>query len=77
MKLPVSFEQFVKNPISAIAFILVIVVGYLYIDNKMVYKEQLNEHKQRIEKLELNEKKYEGKLEAINQKLLKCLGYPQ
>ena len=73
MKLPVSFEQFKKNPIAAIAFLLVIVVGYLYIDNKTVYSQQLDDCKDRIEKLEEEEKLMEEKLEEINQKLLECL----
>ena len=74
MKLPISFDQFKKNPISAIAFLLVIVVGYLYIDNKTVYAQQLNEHKIRIEKLEAEENIMEEKLDEINEKLLECLG---
>jgi hypothetical protein len=74
MKLPISFDQFKKNPISAIAFLLVIVVGYLYIDNKTVYAQQLNEHKVRIEKLEAEENIMEEKLDEINEKLLECLG---
>jgi len=73
MKLPVSFDQFKKSPIAAIAFILVIVVGYLYVDNRMVYAEQLAEHKGRIEKLEQDEKDLEGRLDKINEKLLECL----
>jgi len=73
MKLPVSFDQFKKSPIAAIAFVLVIVVGYLYIDNKMVYAQQLEEHKGRIEKLERDEKDLEAKLDKINEKLLECL----
>tara|TARA_R110000824_G_scaffold259971_1_gene448628 strand:+ start:103 stop:321 length:219 start_codon:yes stop_codon:yes gene_type:complete len=32
MDLPVSFNQFKKNPIAAVAFLLVLVVGYLYMD---------------------------------------------
>ena len=73
MKLPVSFDQFKKNPIAAIAFLLVIVVGYLYIDNKAVHSQQLEEHKYRIEKLELEEEELENKLDEINEKLLECL----
>lgn len=73
MKLPISFDQFKKNPIAAIAFLLVIVVGYLYIDNKTVYTQQLNEHKVRIEKLEKEELMMEERLEEINQKLIECL----
>jgi len=73
MKLPISFDQFKKNPIAAIAFLLVIVVGYLYIDNKTVYAQQLDEHKVRIEKLEKEELMMEERLEEINQKLIECL----
>ena len=74
MKSPISFDQFKKNPISSIAFLLVIVVGYLYIDNKTVYAQQLDEHKIRIEKLEAEENIMEEKLDEINEKLLECLG---
>jgi hypothetical protein len=74
MKLPISFEQFKKNPITAISFVLIIVVGYLYVDNKMIYAQQLEEHKYRIEKLEVDELRLEGKLDKMNEKLLECLG---
>ena len=45
MKFPVNFDQFKKNPISAIAFLLVLVVGYLYIDIRDVLTSQINELK--------------------------------
>tara|TARA_Y100000296_G_scaffold53678_1_gene61486 strand:- start:839 stop:1072 length:234 start_codon:yes stop_codon:yes gene_type:complete len=77
MKLPVSFDQFKKNPIAAISFVLIIVVGYLYVDNKMVHSQQLEEHKQRIEKLEVDELRLEKKLDEMNEKLLECLGLNQ
>lgn len=77
MKIPVSFDQFKKSPVAAIAFILVLVVGYLYIDNKMVHAEQLKEHKSRIEKLEADELKLEEKIDKMNEKLLECLGLNQ
>ena len=77
MKLPVSFDQFKKNPITAISFILILVVGYLYVDNKMVYSQQLDEHKNRIEKLESDELRLEEKLDKMNEKLLECLGLNQ
>ncbi len=77
MKILVSFDQFKKSPVAAIAFILVLVVGYLYIDNKMVHAEQLKEHKSRIEKLEADELKLEEKIDKMNEKLLECLGLNQ
>jgi|TARA_R110000772_G_scaffold198098_3_gene308745 hypothetical protein len=73
MKLPVSFNQFKKNPITAIAFLLVIVVGYLYIDIKSIQSQQLKDHKVRIEKLESDEKEMDNKLDKMNEKLLECL----
>ena len=77
MKLPVSFEQFKKSPVTAIAFVLIVVVGYLYIDNKMVHSQQLVEHKDRIEKLESDELRLEERLDKMNEKLLECLGLNQ
>ena len=77
MKLPVSFDQFKKSPVTAIAFVLIVVVGYLYDDNKMVYAQQLDEHKERIEKLEVDELRLEEKLDKMNEKLLECLGLNQ
>lgn len=73
MKLPISFEQFKKNPTAAIAFLLVIGVGYLYIDNKTVYAQQLDDCKTRIEKLEKKEEIKDKKIEEISQKLQECL----
>ena len=77
MKLPVSFDQFRKNPITAISLVLIMVVGYLYVDNKMVHSQQLVEHKERIEKLESDEFRLEEKLDKMNEKLLECLGLNQ
>lgn len=77
MKLPVSFEQFKKSPIAAIAFLLVIVVGYLYLDADKKNQKFFNHYEERIEKLEVEEKELEEKLEKINEKLLECLGLNQ
>ena len=52
MKLPISFEQFSKDPIKGLLFILVIAVGYLYVDNKMNYQNQVVNCEKRTEILE-------------------------
>jgi len=52
MKLPISFEQFSKDPIKGLLFILVIAVGYLYVDNKMNYQNQVVNCEERTEILE-------------------------
>ena len=36
---PVSFAEFTKNPIGAIAFIMLGVVGFLYYDSENTKKE--------------------------------------
>ena len=51
MKVPVSFEQFKKNPIAAIAFLLVIVIAYLYVDVKSVLNERIDELKIEVSSL--------------------------
>ena len=43
MKLPITFEQFKKNPITAVTFCMLVVVGYLYVDQKSSEKERLND----------------------------------
>ena len=50
--LPVSFEQFRKNPIAAVSFCMLVAVGYLYIDLRSGYKEQIEKANQKIEVLD-------------------------
>lgn len=38
MSLPISFEEFKKNPIAAVAFCMLIIVGYLYYDSENTKK---------------------------------------
>jgi len=41
MKLPISFEQFAKDPVKGLLFLCVVAIGYLYVDNKMNYQDQV------------------------------------
>ena len=50
--LPVSFEQFRKNPIAAVSFCMLVAVGYLYLDLSSGYKEQIEKANQKIEVLD-------------------------
>jgi len=45
MALPISFNEFKNNPVSAIAFIMLSVVGYLYYDSISTKKEILEDCK--------------------------------
>ena len=66
MSLPVSFKEFAKDPIKAIMFLSVVAIMYLYIDNKLVYKNQIDKQEERIEKLEMQ-------VEVLQDKLLKTI----
>jgi hypothetical protein len=58
MKMPVSFDQFQKNPVAAIAFIALVAIGYLYIDQKMMNSEVDNRCQTRVSELEVKVDKY-------------------
>ena len=51
--LPVSFDQFRKNPIAAVAFCMLLAVSYLYVDLRSGYKEQIEKSNQKIDALDL------------------------
>tara|TARA_R110000868_G_scaffold356180_1_gene617714 strand:- start:701 stop:982 length:282 start_codon:yes stop_codon:yes gene_type:complete len=51
--LPVSFEQFKKNPIAAVAFCMLVAVSYLYYDVKTGYSEQIKLSNDKISNLEV------------------------
>ena len=73
MALPVSFEQFIKHPIAAIAFCMLLAVGYLFYELRDSYSVQIENQNVRIEKLEDKLEEYEGKLDKMNQKFLECI----
>ena len=50
--LPISFEQFSKDPVKGFLFITLIAIGYLYVDQKMQYTDQIERQGSKIEKLE-------------------------
>lgn len=51
--LPVNFDQFRKNPIAAVSFCMLLAVGYLYIDLRSGYKEQIEKANAKIDELDL------------------------
>jgi hypothetical protein len=50
--LPISFKDFSKNPIVGTLFIVLIAIGYLYVDVKTTFKDQAKSQDVRIEKIE-------------------------
>jgi hypothetical protein len=51
--IPVSFDQFRKNPVAAVAFCMLLAVSYLYMDLRSGYKEQIEKSNQKIDALDL------------------------
>lgn len=60
--LPIKLEEFLKDPIKSILFLTLVAIIYLYVDNKMVYQNQIQKQGQRIEKLETEVKLLQDKL---------------
>ncbi len=52
VKAPISFEQFSKDPVKGLLFIVILAVGYLYVDSKMNYQSQIVKHEEKIVILE-------------------------
>ena len=51
--LPVSFDQFRKNPVAAVSFCMLVAVGYLYFDLRTGYKEQIDQAHSKIDALDI------------------------
>jgi hypothetical protein len=51
--LPVSFDQFKKNPVAAVAFCMLVAVSYLYYDVKTGYADQIQVSNEKIKALEI------------------------
>ena len=54
--LPVSFEQFKKNPVAAVAFCMLLAVSYLYMDLRASNQTQIDECKKEIVALRAEQK---------------------
>ena len=52
MKLPVSYEQFVKNPIVGLMFLCISALAYLYLSSSGDKNESLEQCNVRVVKLE-------------------------
>ena len=69
MKLPISFNDFSKDPVKGLLFIVLLAVGYLYYDNKASYQAQTEEYKAQYTdcgvKVEALEKKLDQKTERL------------
>lgn len=42
MKTPISFKEFSKDPVKGLLFIVIVAIGYLYVDIRMNYSGQVS-----------------------------------
>jgi hypothetical protein len=77
VKMPISFKQFSKNPVIGTLFIVLIAIGYLYIDVRKTFTDQASTQSTKIEKLEIKDealheavRKLDSSLSSANSKLL-------
>jgi hypothetical protein len=52
IKHPISFKEFAKEPVKGLLFIVIIAIGYLYVDGKINYNTQIKNQGNKIEVLE-------------------------
>lgn len=64
IKPPISFKEFSKDPVKGLLFIVLIAIGYLYVDGKINYKGQIDSQSKKIEVLE-------NKIELLSNQLRK------
>jgi hypothetical protein len=64
MKLPVSYKEFVKQPIVATLFIVLCGISALYVDVRTTFQDQAKAQNVRIEKVE-------GRLDLVQNALRK------
>jgi hypothetical protein len=71
--LPISFDQFRKNPVAGVAFLALIGVSYLYYDVKTGYTEQLANSNKKIELLDLKVDKLASALKKSDSALASAI----
>ena len=52
IKMPVTFKEFSKNPVVGTLFIVLIAIGYLYVDIRSTFQGSIQKNDVGIEKLE-------------------------
>ena len=48
MKLPITFEQFSKDPTKGLLFLVIVAIGYLYIDIKLSNADLIGKYDERV-----------------------------
>jgi hypothetical protein len=61
---PISFSEFVKEPVKGVMFLCLIAISYLYIDGKLNYNRQIEKQGEQIEALQ-------GKIDVLVEQVRK------
>ena len=48
MKLPITFEQFSKDPTKGLLFLVIVEIGYLYVDIKLSNSDLIGKYDERV-----------------------------
>lgn len=65
IKPPISFKEFSKDPVKGLLFIVLIAIGYLYVDGKMTNKDIIAKQDAKIVKLETKIDTLENQLKTF------------
>jgi len=74
IKLPVSFPDFIKNPVHAIAYLCLIAVCYLYIDGKISAKETKKMYQDQVTKCETDNYTNKVEMKQLREQVLELFG---
>jgi hypothetical protein len=66
---PISYKDFVKNPIVGLLFICLIAIGYLYIDNRSNLTQQIKDLKTEVKSLKEDNQKLYNTIIEIQKKV--------
>ena len=66
----IDFKSFVKNPLTAILFLSLVALSYLYVDNKSVYEGIIDRHEEQIQDLKGELKSLRDDYNALNNKFI-------
>jgi hypothetical protein len=69
IKSPISFKEFSKDPVKGLLFIVLLAIGYLYLDIKLTNKEIQDKHNKKIEVLEIKVDKITNQLRKSDSSL--------
>lgn len=65
IKPPISFKEFSKDPVKGLLFIVLIAIGYLYVDIKMSNKEIQARQEIKLQKCEAKVDTLQSQLRAL------------